>query len=173
MVWAWLPTLGLPSLIKAHTEEEKKKYNPFYCKMCVHCFNVNARQPVGCAMCKHPCELGLTFRDACDTPALKLIKCVHEMENLCDGTVKEIEINPTRLNRWCTSHIARESRIQMIIHEVKAMREFHVKLACVSCKTDHCPLLDMIMTRFNHQPKTRDSPQPDCTLPMPCGVCAP
>ena len=136
MMWIWLSTLRPPSLIKKRTEEEENEHNPLFHKMCMHCFNVNARQPIGCAMCKHPHRLGFTFQNTHDIPALKLTKYVRGMGNLCERTVKEIEINPTRLNRWCTSHIARESRIQMIVHEVKAMREFHMKLACVCWRQD-------------------------------------
>ena len=99
VVWIWPPTSELFSLIKTHTEEKEDDHNPFCHKMCVFCFDVNARQPFGCTRCKHPHRLGFTFQNTCDIPALKLTKYVRRMGNPCGRTVKEIEINPTRLDR--------------------------------------------------------------------------
>ena len=165
--------MGLPSLIKTLTEEESNREDPTFCEMCMHCFHLNARQPTRCTTCNHPHRVGWILGDTNNASLMKSTKCVRRMGNLCDGTVKEIDINPIRFDRWHLSHLSRESKAHLIAHEVKAMREFHVKLACVLHKTDYCPLLDVIMTRFNHQPKMRDLPQAHCTLPISCGMCAP
>ena len=135
--------------------DEDHKNHPLTCEVCLFCFITGPKQPHTCRMCEHSHKLGVTHTAKYDVPAMRLTKYVRMRDDQCLPALTDDNVL-THIEQWRIIAMKKTRLTQMVTHCVKEMREFHVDLACGSHKTDHCPLLNMIMTRFNFQPQIRD-----------------
>ena len=148
------------SLVKFTRDDNDEDYknHSLTCRVCLFCFTTGPKQPHTCRMCRHSHKLGLTHTAKCDVPAVRSTKCVRTRDDQCLSALTDDNVL-THIEQWRIVTMKRTRLTQMVTHCIKEMREFHVNLACESHKTDCHSLLNMIMTRFNFQPKIRDLPQ--------------
>ena len=137
---------------------KKKIQCSLKCITCSFCFRENHKGLLSsfrCRKCEHHCILSSLHGDATvEMTAMKSIELVR-VNGCCHQEAEDDEtFAHEKMNRWFTFIVHPVTRAEMVTHCIEAMREFHVKLVCMSFKTNHEPLIDMIM-RFHHQLKGR------------------